>query len=171
MTAREKIEELYTLYEKPMYYIALAVLNDHYQAEDAVSESFLKIIEHLDKLNEPDDPRTKQYIIKIIKSVAISKYRKNASEQKRVLPLDESATAPDSFEDIFEEDKEALVLELLSPLNDVDFEIVTLRGYEDLAYKEISQRLELSESTVRKRYERARKKILQHYEERNNLYE
>ena len=38
--AAEKAAELYRLYEKPMYHIAFAVLKDHHQAEDVVSDSF-----------------------------------------------------------------------------------------------------------------------------------
>lgn len=166
MTARDKVEELYKLYEKPMYYIALAVLKNHHQAEDAVSESFCKIIQHLDKLDEPKDQHTKQYIIKVIKSVSISRYRKNAAEQKRLVALDETAVAPDCFEDIFKEDTEEMILELLSPLNDIDFEIVVMRGRDDLPYSQIAEKLSMSEIAVRKRYERARKRIIENTKER-----
>lgn len=168
MTARDKVEELYKLYEKPMYYIALAVLKNHHQAEDAVSESFCKIIQHLDKLDEPKDQHTKQYIIKVIKSVSISRYRKNAAEQKRLVALDETAVAPGCFEDIFKEDTDEMILELLSPLNDIDFEIVVMRGRDDLPYSQIAEKLSMSEIAVRKRYERARKRIIENTKERKD---
>lgn len=171
LTSREKLEELYRLYEKPMYYIALAVLKNHHQAEDAVSESFYRIIKHLDKLGEPEEPKTKQYIIKVIKSVAISRYRKNASELKRLVALDETTRAPDCFEDIFKEDSESTVLKLLSPLNDTDFEIVIMRGRDGLPYSEISEKLSISESAVRKRYERARKRVIENTKERKEFNE
>lgn len=63
--AAEKTAELYRLYEKPMYHIAFAVLKDHHQAEDAVSDSFCKLIAHIDKLSAPESPETRQYIIKM----------------------------------------------------------------------------------------------------------
>ena len=40
----KKIEQLYTIYEQPMYRIAYAILKNEWQAEDAVSDSFEKLL-------------------------------------------------------------------------------------------------------------------------------
>ena len=45
MSDSEKVSLLYTLYEQEMYRICFAILNERYAAEDAVSESFLKLIQ------------------------------------------------------------------------------------------------------------------------------
>ena len=73
----EKIRELYEIYEQPMFRIAYAVLHDSALAEDAVSDAFIRIIGKLDRLKAPDSPKTKQYIVKTIKSTSINIYRKN----------------------------------------------------------------------------------------------
>ena len=39
-SAKEKLQTLYQIYEKPMYHIAYAILHHPQQAEDAVSEAF-----------------------------------------------------------------------------------------------------------------------------------
>lgn len=49
LSAREKLDILYNLYEQPMYRVAYAILHKKCQAEDAVSESFIKIAENLGK--------------------------------------------------------------------------------------------------------------------------
>lgn len=67
-SAKEKLQTLYQIYEKPMYHIAYAILHHPQQAEDAVSEAFCRVIRHLDKIGEPEHPKTKQYMIKIIRS-------------------------------------------------------------------------------------------------------
>ena len=64
----EKIRELYEIYEQPMFRIAYAILHDSALAEDAVSDAFIRIIGKLDRLKAPDSPKTKQYIVKTIKS-------------------------------------------------------------------------------------------------------
>ena len=88
-SAKEKLQTLYQIYEKPMYHIAYAILHHPQQAEDAVSEAFCRVIRHLDKIGEPEHPKTKQYMIKIIRSTAISQYRKNARESSRYAPWDD----------------------------------------------------------------------------------
>ena len=47
---KEKLHQLYALYEQPLYRIAYAILHQTEQAEDAVSDAFLKIISHLDQI-------------------------------------------------------------------------------------------------------------------------
>lgn len=76
MHSYRKLEELYRLYERPMYHIAMAILKNHYQAEDAVSDAFGRLISGLDKLDKPESVQTKAYIIKVIRSTAINIYRK-----------------------------------------------------------------------------------------------
>ena len=101
-SAKEKLHILYQLYEKPMYHIAYAILHHTQQTEDAVSEAFCKVIRHLDKIGDPESPRTKQYIIRIIRNTAINQYRKNAREadrrtvwDDRILQIpDETAASP-----------------------------------------------------------------------------
>ncbi|HOH87028.1 sigma factor [Ruminococcus sp.] len=73
----EKLSALYEVYEQPMYRIAFAVLHDQGLAEDAVSEAFLRLIGKLQKLGDCNSDRTKNYIIKVIKSTSINIYRRN----------------------------------------------------------------------------------------------
>lgn len=74
--AKEKLHTLYKIYEKPMYHIAYAILHHTQQTEDAVSEAFCRVIANLHKIGDPESPQTRQYMIQIIRSTAISQYRK-----------------------------------------------------------------------------------------------
>ena len=75
-----KIEQLYTLYEQKMYVIAYSILNNSWQAEDAVSDAFVKIIKNLHKIKDIKSDQTKKFIIRIIQNTAIDLYRKNQKE-------------------------------------------------------------------------------------------
>lgn len=46
---QEKLKLLYDIYEQPMYRIAYAILHHTEQAEDAVSDAFLRILKNLKK--------------------------------------------------------------------------------------------------------------------------
>lgn len=83
----KKIEQLYTIYEQPMYRIAYAILKNEWQAEDAVSDSFEKIIVNISKIGNPRSEKTKRYVISIIKNAAIDQYRKIVKKIRELLHL------------------------------------------------------------------------------------
>lgn len=51
--------------------------------------------------------------------------------------------------------------ELLSRVNGIDREIILLRCSDGLSWREVAGKVSLTESSVRKRFERARKKIIE----------
>ena len=164
MTDSEKLEALYRLYEKPLYRIAMAVLHQHELAEDAVHDAFCRVIRHLSKLDEPDSPQTKSYMIAVIRSVAFRQYRREERRNTYTVPLsEETAQIPDSKDSLQAHIRQSELTEalntLLDDLNDIDRSIVLLHCRDDLTFGEIGRQLGISESAARKRFERARKQL------------
>lgn len=161
----EKIKRIYEIYEQPMYRIAFAVLKRCDLAEDAVSDAFIRIIDRLKKIKAPDSPKTKAYIVKVIKSTSINIYRKNKRLLVRESPIDEVIKQiPDTSQNV-EEHVEAVMdrqnkRNLLNKLNETDRNIINLRCGNELSWKEVAERTSLTESTARKRFERARKHLI-----------
>lgn len=160
----EKLRRLYELYEQPMYRIAYAVLRSSEFAEDAVSEAFIRIIGNLPKIGDPESPKTKSYIIRIIKSASIDAYRKRRHFYLREISVDyEEMQLVDEYGDVEEtvlnDGTNGEFNEMLRDLGETDRSIVHLRCSEELPWKEVARRLSLTESNVRKRFERIRKKI------------
>lgn len=160
MRSDKKLEELYRLYEKPMYHIALAILKNHYQAEDAVSDAFGRLITKLDRIGIPDSIQTKAYIIKVIKSTAINIYRNNANSADSLDECEEFAADSGSDAPFAEFENKDLASKILSDMDEEDAKIVILRGREGLPYREIADIMSLNEGTVRKRFERAKKSVI-----------
>lgn len=161
----EKLKKLYQIYEQPMYRIAFSILHRSQQAEDAVSDSFIRIIKNLRKIDEPDSEKTKAYIVKIIKSASISQYRKNARSCSSETPIDdETMQIPDHHQSadsnvkIFELKSD--IAQLLDSLKSTDRDIVLLRCKNELPWKEVAERVSMTEENVRKHFERARKKLM-----------
>lgn len=163
MRSDKKLEELYRLYEKPMYHIALAILKNHYQAEDAVSDAFGRLITKLDRIDVPDSIQTKAYIIKVIRSTAINIYRKNANCVNSLDEYEEFAADSGSDAPFAEFENKDLASKILSDMDEEDAKIVILRGREGLPYREIADIMSLNEGTVRKRFERAKKSVISKY--------
>ncbi len=155
----EKLHKLYEIYEQPMYRIAFAVVKNSSDAEDAVSDAFMSIIKKIGRIGDVNSPKTKSYIVKTIKNSAIDIYRKNKRNFDRIQPIDDSINSiPDTaseFEDTMCENDG-----LLDNLNETDRKIVTLRCRDELQWRDIAQHMNMTESNVRKRFERARKKLI-----------
>ena len=161
---QEKIQQLYAVYEQPMYRIAYAILHHTEQAEDAVSDAFLRIIKNLKKIGDVQSEKTKHYIIQIIRSTAINQYRQNQRDSERYTVWDDRILQVPSQKDDMEQllaaiAEEETIADLLAPLSDIDKQIVLLRCEEELSFREIAERLSIKEAAARKRFERARKAI------------
>lgn len=159
----DKLLKLYDLYEQKMYVVAYSILNSKWQAEDAVSESFIKIIKNLNKIKDAESDSTKSFIIKTIQHTAIDMYRKNQKErgiftvisgEEEVQYVDKRNSVEELLDDIIEKEKlEALLSELPGKYRD----IIICRCFHQMSVKETAAVLEIGESLVRKRYERAKK--------------
>ncbi len=160
----EKLQRIYEIYEQPMYRIAFAVLRNPELAEDAVSDAFVRIIDRLKKIRDPESEKTKAYIVKIIKSTSINIYRKKKRCLVRELPIDDSITQIPDVQNV--EEHVTAVMDrqdkrnLLNKLDDTDRNIIILRCGNELSWKEVAERTSMTESTARKRFERAKKKLI-----------
>ena len=160
----EKLEILYQIYEKPFYHIAYAVLHHHQQAEDAVSDAFYQVMLHLENIGEPESHSTKSYMIKIIKNTAINQYRKNVRQNQHCTEIDDSvlqiADPKDELETKIKKNSlRQIITDLFSVINDTDKKIILLHCQDNKTFKEIADMLDMKETAVRKRFERARKRM------------
>ncbi|MBP5361476.1 MAG: sigma-70 family RNA polymerase sigma factor [Ruminococcus sp.] len=157
----EKMRQLYDIYEQPMYRIAFAILGNSEAAEDSVSEAFLRLIKHLRRIDEPDSPKTKKYVIKVIRSTSIEQYRRRKQFFNREAPIDsEVLQIQDNSVDIEREVFARQPAEILDSLTIEERKLLTLRCGYGLSWRETAERLSISESAARKRFERIKKRII-----------
>ena len=154
-----KIEALYALYEQELFRVCFAVLGDSYLAEDALSESFLKLIRLRDKIGDVKSPATRRLVIKIAKNTAIDYYRKNKRELEHACSLPERESYEMSLEQDFDGVFAGVGAELLNKLDGKYRAVVECICIENLSVRETAAILRISESCVRKRLERAREKL------------
>lgn len=162
LSAREKLDVLYNLYEQPMYRVAYAILHNKCQAEDAVSDAFIKIAENLDKIKNPDSEKTRCYIIKIIKNESINQYRRNQRESERFVSTESIADIEDNqMESAMEQaELEDMLDGVLLKIPEKYRKIMIMRCVYEMSFQEIAEELNEKASTVRKQYERAKKMLL-----------
>ena len=72
---RQKFTDLYETYRGLMFYVANQILHNTDDAEDAVHQAFLSIIENLDKIAKVHCPQSRAYVIVIAENKAIDMIR------------------------------------------------------------------------------------------------
>lgn len=158
---KSKFELIYNKYNNVMFWVAYGIMREKQSAEDVVSKSLFKIIDHLDNIGEIDLGTTKKYIIRIVENTAIDEYRK--LHKKQFVQLEEWEVHS-SYEETFHDGNDIISAINSLPVNySIVFRLKYSEGYTDA---EIAEILNVSQANVRKRIERGKKKLEQILRER-----
>lgn len=165
----ELIEEYYNMYEQKIFRLSNVILGDKWQAEEAVQETFLRIIRHRDTVRRMSEEKRAAYITRIAKSIAIDMYRKNKKATEKVCAFSGDSESADVFEnmiwqgggsvgqsDMTETVENRQILDaVMGKLSDDDALVIRFRAEQQLSVRETAAIMNMSESAVRKKYERA----------------
>ena len=149
---RQKIEELYKVYQGLMYETAYKILRHSQNAEDAVFSSWEKIICHLEKISEIECKKTKSFIVIIVERTAIDLYRKLSRSHELLTEFEE--TPYFAVKDVAMEQAE--VVEWIESLPKQYAEVLLLYYVNGCNQQEIAEILSLTEGTVSRRMKKAR---------------
>jgi RNA polymerase sigma-70 factor (ECF subfamily) len=156
-------EELYLAYSPDVYRFAYWLSGDKREAEDITSDTFVRAWMNFDAIRTET---LKAYLFTIARHIYLESLRKNHAHHQ----LEESH--PDSHpkvERVIENQNElASIRAFLQILPEIDRSAFVLRVQYDLPYAEIARVLELSESAVKVKVHRVRKKLFNDYQERNS---
>jgi RNA polymerase sigma-70 factor, ECF subfamily len=145
-------------YASSLYRVAYSVLRNPSDAEDAVQETFLRVLRHRASLGEVRDHRV--WLIRIVWNIVLDRKRRaktrpetdDVSELARVLP----STGLSAEEVAAAAQHHAHVLACVEKLPTKEREVLTLSAFEELSSVEIAEVLGITESSVRSRLFRAR---------------
>lgn len=157
----------YERYEQKAYVTAYAVLGDVWQAEEAVQETFLRLIQHRGTVRYMPEKKRCAYVMKTVKNIAIDMYRRNKKSPQTYGDLEAEVRKEDDgrapvgadYDPGFcqAEDRE-MVGRLLDRLAGDDALVLQLRVMRELSVRETAAIMCISEAAVRKKQERALKK-------------
>jgi len=162
---RLKAERLYEKYRYLMYSEAYKILHDERLAEDAVQQSFIKIINNLHKIDENNCPRTRNFMVIICVNVAKSMCKKRLYLNKRDDLTDDmdaaeiTDTGNDPLDILVDKDSVKQIARAIEALNPIYRDVLLLKRAYGYGPKEIAGLLEIPEETVKKRLARARKAL------------
>ncbi len=164
--------QLYEIYQNDIYYFILkTVNNDKDLAEDLTQDTFVEILETIDKLQEP------AAFVTWSKQIAYHKCTAYFRKRKELL-VDEDEDGYSVFDTIEEEneefipdaamDKEDLkqtIVAMLDALSEEQRSAILLRYFNEISVKEIAQIQGVTEGTVKSRLNYGRKAIKQSVEQ------
>ncbi|MGA7525519.1 MAG: RNA polymerase sigma factor [Acidobacteriaceae bacterium] len=157
----QTIAKLVAEYSTALYRVAFSVTRNAAEAEDAVQETFLRVLKHEARLSEIRDYRV--WLVRIVWNIVLDKKRRaktrpeneDIADQVRTLPSGErgaDATAISLQE-------HARILQLVDRLPEREREALLLSAVEELTTAEIAAALKTTESSIRSRIFRARREL------------
>ncbi len=160
--AKQKLEEIYRIHGSLMLWVAMDVLHQREDAEDAVQNSIISMARHMDALGKVEDYRTISYICTVVRHAAIDIYRKKG---KGDASYDEMAAEPagilDIEQKICEEEGINYIVAAINKLDEGYREVLSLFYLNELSPREIADVLNRPYNTIRSQINRGRKILRQ----------
>ncbi len=161
LSDKENFSVLYHKYRNYLYAICHDILGNEQDAEDALQEAFFKIYKNMDKVsaNGLDCNKTKSLIITITKNTAIDFYRKNRKRWLWEVDLEDSGILSQTQDGALQVKDESRLFAAINGLPTKYREILLLKYASGYSNREMSEILEIAETTVRMRISRGKKKL------------
>ncbi|QHT68887.1 sigma-70 family RNA polymerase sigma factor [Rhodocytophaga rosea] len=150
--------ELYKLYSKAMFNVAMRITNDYAEAEDVLQESFLNAFQNIH--NFRGDSTFGSWLKTIVVNKAIGLVKKR---RLSLIAIDDRDYA-ETTESADNEDMQyqvASVRKAIQKLPDGYRAVLSLYLLEGYDHGEIAEILQITEATSKSQYSRARKKLLE----------
>ncbi len=148
------LEMLINRHKDRIFTTIILIVKDSYIAEDLFQETFIKIIKNLKKGKYNEEGKFLPWAIRIARNMAIDYFRK----MKR-MPTVTGSDGEDVFrkiklavdnreEQMIRTEKENLVRDVISKLPEEQRQVLILRHYGDLSFKEIAEMTGVSINTA-----------------------
>lgn len=166
---RALVQRLFFDYGRQVKALAQSILHSEHDAEDALHDTFLKIIKYREKFIQIDGDETKRLIVIYTRSVCFNLYRRKKRENgfaAETGDADDGASAADReaddvdvLESVLARESAERLKRAIDALASPAREIVLLKYYGEMTNLEISDLLGINASTVGSILHRSLQKI------------
>lgn len=160
------IRELYETYFSTVYKYIFSISRDVHIAEDVTQETFFKALKYADGFR--GDCKLSVWLIQIAKNCYMDELRK----RKRILSAEEiegTVSSEDLSVSYIEKEKALSVHRKLHQLKEPYKEVLSLRIFGELSFKEIGEIFGKSENWARVTYHRGRTRIKEELENEGHM--
>lgn len=156
----QNIEEIYRQYFKTVYKYLFCLTQDESIAEELTQETFCNAIKHIGKFK--GKCKMSVWLCQIAKHLWYKELKKK-KQKKEIFIIEEKIIELQSNENmeenIIEEENKQKVYEKIEKLDEKTKEVIKLRIYGELSFKEISEIIGKTENWCRVTYYRGKEKI------------
>lgn len=152
-TSRKAFEELYNRYSSRIFTYCRKILQDEKTAEDIFHEAFIKFYESASK--DRVMTNTAAYLLRIARNLCLNEKKKKYNSNVSL----EDFSFPSYDEPYATREMKSLLESALEALPDDYREVLVMKEYLGLSYKEIGETLGVTLSAVRTRIFRAKNKM------------
>jgi RNA polymerase sigma-70 factor (ECF subfamily) len=144
------------------YNLARWLARDERDAEDIVQEAYLRAFKHFGTFKGGD---ARPWLLAIVRNTYYTWIQRNRSAEMTA-PFDEEkdthlSDTPDPEMELLQETDRRMLRRALRKLPAEFLEVIVLREFEELSYKEIAEVVQIPVGTVMSRLARARKRLVQ----------
>ncbi|MBQ2940744.1 MAG: RNA polymerase sigma factor [Clostridia bacterium] len=158
------IETIYLKYRKLMYKEIYSILYDNDLTEDVIHDSFVKIMKSSDNLSFESEASERAYVLTVCKNTALTLLRKrnrfakeDISDFEEVIP-DESCS-PDDI--VITKETSSIIVNCIMNMDIKYRSVFLMRKAHNYSFEEIGDLYGISYETAKKRYARAKAKIIE----------
>ncbi len=155
MNKEKEFEEIYKKISKDIYSYLLFLSVSKEEAEDILQDVFIKFWKLFDRLKNLEN--IKAYLLRMARNRLIDLKRRERNV--KFVELDEEIFNFKSEDHAEKIKKKEFVKKIMENLEEEEREIIILRFYENLKFREISEILSINENTLRVKYLRILEKI------------
>ena len=170
---KQFLEKLFKRHNVAFYNTAKDLLHTDDDAEEAVARTFLKIIDHIERIFHIPPAKRLRYCVVIVKNESVNLLRERSKaacfSQTFAEDITLSPDPPDRTEALSEQEEAVEYLHAaLSRLSEEEWWLVNYRFIQEKSYAEIAQLLNINEAAARQRGRRVLKKLRELYEKEEN---
>ena len=150
---RARFTRLYKSHQRPLHRLAARLLGPGPRAEDAVHDTFIKLIQNFAALRTRSDAQLERWLMVVLRNTALDMLRKEGRETELESQPWEPAIPPDQGE------FESLVM-LIRTMPEEYRRVLELRFVAEWSLGDIARELGLTEGAVKSRLFRGRKLLI-----------
>lgn len=170
-SAASPVKTIYDTYSIRMKSYAYSILKNDFDAEDAVQDTFIKIVKNAERFDMLSEEETERLAMVYLRNTAINIYRKNRSNDEKNSSLDNMEEEIISEDNVWEYVVHKELTEILNKVIDQispdyrDFLVLFYNYGHTIA--EIAEIFGITESNAKMKLMRARKALRKKWKEEN----
>jgi RNA polymerase sigma-70 factor, ECF subfamily len=152
-------------FKDKIFRLALFLLSDKAEAEDATQEVFVRLWNHKNDLSSVENMQA--FVLRVTRNLCLDKLRTINRRQEENYTLSTNNVAEETTVNPHEQTEQRDILDMVKQqialLPEMQRTIITLRDIEELEFDEIAEITGLNENAIKVNLSRARKKIRDYF--------